>query len=499
MRKVLAAIALALSGIAVALAVWSASNAPPVLSLAEVQVTLHWTPVPSAPANVVTLAAPMIEPPAAEALASTPPPLAQHTVVERDTLWDIAVRYGLSLDEMIAANPGIAPELLLPGDVLNIPAPGSIDLSVVPRPNAPPTPVTLQVIEVEPRAAQVATVGARLRLRREPSDQGHVMSMLSPLTPLQITARTSDDAWFRVRLPDGATGWVMAQFIGAPGDVAQIAAPTPSPQIAAAPLAAAQPLPASDLPRPEAYLRGFTDRMRAIVQAGLAQGNNPNAFALVGDSNTATTLFFDAFDRGAYNLGEYGYLEDTIRHFHGSFRMNSAAAIIGINTTRMLQPGRAKSEQCSPAESPLDCEYRLKRPSVALILIGTNDRSIWQDFERNYRPLIENTLARGIVPVLITKGDDIEITYGAPPGYMNGVIERLSQEYGVPLLDLKQAIAQFGLPNGGMQADGYHYNFPPDGRTADFTGDRLRYGFTLRNLTALQALDAVRRLILTPT
>jgi hypothetical protein len=210
-------------------------------------------------------------------------------------------------------------------------------------------------------------------------------------------------------------------------------------------------------------------------------------------------LFFDAFDRGAYNLGEYGYLEDTIRHFQGSFRMTSAAAIVGINTTRMLQAGRAKSEQCSPAESPLECEYRLKRPSVALILIGTNDRSIWQDFERNYRPLIEQTLARGIVPVLITKGDDIETTYGAPAGYINGVIERLSQEYGVPLLDLKQALGLFGLPNGGMQADGYHYNFPPDGRTADFTGERLRYGFNLRNLTALQALDAVRRLIFNPT
>jgi hypothetical protein len=165
----------------------------------------------------------------------------------------------------------------------------------------------------------------------------------------------------------------------------------------------------------------------------------------------------------------------------------------------MLQPGRANSDQCQAGESPLQCEYRLKQPSVALILIGTNDRSIWQEFERNYRPLIEETLSRGIVPVLITKGDDIETTYGAPSGYINGVIERMSQEYGVPLLDMHQAIRQFALPGGGMQADGYHYNFPPDGRTADFTGERLRYGFNLRNLTALQALDAVRRLIIGAT
>ena len=38
-------------------------------------------------------------------------------------------------------------------------------------------------------------------------------------------------------------------------------------------------------------------------------------------------------------------------------------------------------------------------------------------------------------------------------------------------------------------ADLFH---PPDGRSADFTGDHLNYGYTLRNLTALQMLDALR-------
>jgi hypothetical protein len=70
----------------------------------------------------------------------------------------------------------------------------------------------------------------------------------------------------------------------------------------------------------------------------------------------------------------------------------------------------------------------------------------------------------------------------------------VSKELGVPLLDLHQVNTQ--LPHDGFGSDGFHFNVPPDGRTADFTGDHLNYGYTIRNLTALQMLDAVRRLIL---
>jgi len=64
----------------------------------------------------------------------------------------------------------------------------------------------------------------------------------------------------------------------------------------------------------------------------------------------------------------------------------------------------------------------------------------------------------------------------------------------VPLVDLRTAVE--GLPNRGCLPDGFHYNSPPDGRTAVFDPEHLRYGYTMRNLTALQALDALRRLVL---
>lgn len=372
---------------------------------------------------------------------------------------------------------------------------------VLPTPVQTPVPVLpsdVAIVDDAPSLATVATTGARLRLRRAPEASAAVLTMLPPLTQLTVTGHTSDNAWLRVTLPNGEGGWVMAQWVTAgAGSTPQLALPTPAPQLVVRqPNGAWQPLLQDGLVKPEPYLRNFTSRAVEIYRAGLAQGNLPNVFALVGDSNTATTLFFDGFDRGAYNLGDYAYLDETVRYFQGSFRFDSAAAIIGINTTRMVQAGKADPARCGADESPMQCEYRLKRPSVALILIGTNDRAIWQDFDANYRPLIEQTIARGIVPVLLTKNDDIESEYGAPPDYINNVIRNLSAEYGVPLLDVKEAMSALELPNNGMQPDGYHYNFPRGGSTTAFTGENMRYGFTIRNLTALQALDAVRRLII---
>jgi len=45
-----------------------------------------------------------------------------HTVVKGDTMWKLAVKYEIGLSEIKAANPQIAnPDLIYPGQVLNIP------------------------------------------------------------------------------------------------------------------------------------------------------------------------------------------------------------------------------------------------------------------------------------------------------------------------------------------------------------------------------------------
>lgn len=272
-----------------------------------------------------------------------------------------------------------------------------------------------------------------------------------------------------------------------PATQTQTLIPTTAPTLTLTPTLTPSPIPA--------YLSGITAQARQIFLTGRGRGKRAHAFALVGDSNTDNPVFFAPFDNGNYNLGAYGYLQDTITYFSGSFARDSVAAVGGFSTARVLDPAFNDPGRCQPGESPLVCEYRLQRPSIALILLGTGDHQIWPGFQDRYRAIVEYTLAQGIIPVLITKADDLEsLEDGAPAGYINAVIVQTSSDYHVPLLDLRQAVAP--LPNRGLLPDGFHYNYPGDGQFANFTDGYLDYGFNMRNLTGLQALDALRRQVM---
>ena len=143
-------------------------------------------------------------------------------------------------------------------------------------------------------------------------------------------------------------------------------------------------------------------------------GNHDYAFSLVGDSNTDNPAFLAPFDQGSYDLGPYADLQPTIGYFKGSFSRHSPAAVGSFSTAKVLDPAYADS-RCSAGETPLACEYRLQKPSVALILLGTGDQHDWRNFEARYRKIIEYTLAQGIVPVLMTKVDDLESTEDTAP------------------------------------------------------------------------------------
>ena len=67
----------------------------------------------------------------------------------------------------------------------------------------------------------------------------------------------------------------------------------------------------------------------------------------------------------------------------------------------------------------------------------------------------------------------------------------MAQQYSIPLWDYWAALQP--VPNQGIGPDGIHPSVPADNQTANFTGDHLNYGYTVRNLTALQVLNAVWR------
>jgi hypothetical protein len=356
--------------------------------------------------------------------------------------------------------------------VVALPATATLE-SLTPIVVGSPTAVTLRVA--------VSSDGDDLRLRTEPGPVGLVLGLLMAGTPLTAVGRTPDSAWIEVNLDDGRRGWVLAEFVDLP------------PAAAALPVTGVVITPTPDADGP--FINLYAAKARDIFRAGQALGNRANVFALVGDSNTDNPAFLYPFDQAHFDLGPYGYLQTTIDFFRGSFARHSPAAVGSFNTTKVLDPAYA-DDRCNGGESPLACEYRLQRPAVALILLGTGDQHAWQTFEQRYRTIIEYTLQQGIIPVLITKADDLEHRDNtADSGYINEVIIRLSGEYRLPLLDLAAAVAP--LPDHGLKADGFHYNSPPDGLTGYFTGNHLDYGFTVRNLTALQILDVLRQQVLT--
>ncbi len=227
----------------------------------------------------------------------------------------------------------------------------------------------------------------------------------------------------------------------------------------------------------------ISERAQQIYQEGLNLGNNPNAFSKVGDCESRTTWFLSDFDLGPqyYSLGDYKHLDQVIANYQGSFNRLSMVAKPGFTAASVMVPLWADKEQCLKNEHPLACEYRIHRPSIAFIMLGTNDVYRIESFEDNLRRVIEYSIDAGVVPILATKADNLEGDH-----YINAVIAELAYEYNVPLWNFWAAVQP--LPNHGLQEDAAHLTWSPN----DFSDPKtMLRAWPVRNLTALQVLEAV--------
>jgi hypothetical protein len=188
-----------------------------------------------------------------------------------------------------------------------------------------------------------------------------------------------------------------------------------------------------------------------IFQKGIALGNNPQVFSKVGDGEVATSWFLTMFDLDPshYDLGPHGYLEPVIETYAGSFEHVGLAARAGFSTTHILDPFIAPNDVCEVEESPLECELRRHRPSFAFISLGTNQ--VWTPdvFATELRQMVEICIERGVVPILATKGDNLEGDHR-----INAIIADVAQEYEIPLWNFWLALQV--LPKQGLQEDGEH-------------------------------------------
>jgi hypothetical protein len=227
----------------------------------------------------------------------------------------------------------------------------------------------------------------------------------------------------------------------------------------------------------------ISQRVIEIYKTGLTLGNDPHRFSKIGDCGSTPTWFLGDFDRGEryYKLGEYTTLKTVIQYYAGSFDRLSLAAQSGFNVSSVLTPLWADHTQCLSNETPLACEYRLHKPILAFITLGTNDVFHQESFETQMRKIIEYSIENGVIPVLSTKADNIEKTQ-----YINITISKLAMEYQIPLWNFWLAVQT--LPDKGLQEDGAHITW---GSNHYDDPTVLQKGWAVRNLTALQVLDAI--------
>lgn len=220
-----------------------------------------------------------------------------------------------------------------------------------------------------------------------------------------------------------------------------------------------------------------------IYHHGVARENNPRAFSKIGDCGSTPAWFLGDFDRGPkyYTLGQYTDLEQVIGVFQGSYSRTSLAAKSGFNASSIFSPLWSDPEQCQPGEAPLACEYRIHRPSIAFIMLGSNDVYHPDDFEPQMRQIIELSIGQGIIPILSTKADNLE-----GDGSINATIARLAQEYDIPLWNYWRAVQD--LPDQGLQEDGVHITWASNQFDNPYNMSR---GWPIRNLNALQVLEAI--------
>jgi lysophospholipase L1-like esterase len=127
-------------------------------------------------------------------------------------------------------------------------------------------------------------------------------------------------------------------------------------------------------------------------------------------------------------------------------------------------------------------------------MLGTNDVPDTDHispsvYESQMRRVIQACLDAGVIPVVSTIPPFHRET-GFRVALFNDVIFKLTDEYDIPLWNYWAAVQ--GLPNNGLGSDGVHPSIAATSG-ADFSAEAMQSGMNVRNLTALQALDAVWR------
>ena len=323
-----------------------------------------------------------------------------------------------------------------------------------------------------------------------PDRASPIVGVLSPLAEVILEARSVDAAWILGHSTHGGVrGWLLSRHLALPAGASVPALLVSSEALfvpdTAPPSGAYRTISLTSYPAVPARL----GQVQAIYERGRILGVDAHVVSKIGDCLTDNAHFLTPFSRSQYNLGRYPFLQGVVRQFGASLGYDSLAAHDGLVTSAVLDPLFADPMACLPGETPLRCEYRVRNPSVAIIMFGAQDLLYTPaaQFDRNLRRIVHETIQAGIIPILSTF--PVHVGHLDTSRQFNQIVVQVALDYDVPLINLWLSLE--ALPDRGLD-DGRHLSDPLTSG-GDLTGDNLRRGFPLRNLLTLQALDAVWR------
>ncbi len=379
------------------------------------------------------------------------------------------------------------------GDLAAVPVTNTDDAPASAAPQPPPE--SAPAPQASGSAGSVAA-GFSVNFRAGPSMDAEVITVLRGGTPLTIINTDPSGTWYNALTADGVSGWLAAAYV----QTGQPVAPAPE----AAPPAEDNALPVAAVPfNFYDYMSPITNRAREIFSYGQTLGNRPNVFSKIGDSITVSPYVMYPIAQGRYNLGPYGYLQGVITYYSiatarwgNSFNNYSLAADVGWSTSHMLDASVRNPDMCMENEIPLECEYRLVKPAVALIMLGTNDMTYLTaaQFDERLRLILQISEDKGVLPVLFTIPTRIGME--RQTNEFNRLIRNAANDFGIPYYDYWAVMEH--AENHGISWDGVHPSEPPGGvaSAVNFNPETLWYGYTLRNITMLHALDVVWRQVM---
>ena len=182
--------------------------------------------------------------------------------------------------------------------------------------------------------------------------------------------------------------------------------------------------------------------LQRVYERGQALGNDPHAFSIFGDCQQRPADFFGVFETDAAAVESLSTeLQETVDYFGGSFNRESPTAQDGTTPGSLLWTQWHRGEYgCTFAETPVECELRIHRPSFVIIQVGTHFESRNTEY---LRKVILQLLDAGVVPILATKADNRE-----KDERINQDMAMLAREYDLPLWNFWAAVSD--LPNRGL-------------------------------------------------